>query len=71
MKEYGRQRGFVINKYQVKYHNYNPSDPNDRIVKKRTFACEYARKYKPIKSKPIEQQHNKGSKKLIVNGTLI
>ncbi|RHZ47477.1 hypothetical protein Glove_579g33 [Diversispora epigaea] len=39
------------------------SENSVRIVKKRTFSCEYSGKYKPIKSKPIEQQRNKGSKK--------
>ncbi|CAB4424007.1 unnamed protein product [Rhizophagus irregularis] len=61
LKEYGRQKGFVVNCYRVEYSK--SSDPNNRIVKKRTFACENAGRYKPNKTRPIEQQRNKGSKK--------
>ena len=57
IKEYGRQKGFVINRYRVEYHKA------DSTVKKRTFSCEYAGKYKPKKTKPLDQQRNKGSKK--------
>jgi hypothetical protein len=65
IKEYGRQKGFAINRYRVEHHNDKYQLPNstDRLVKKRTFACENAEKHKPTKSKPIEQQRNKGSKK--------
>ncbi|CAG8616472.1 5489_t:CDS:10 [Dentiscutata erythropus] len=61
IKEYGRQRGFAINRYRVKYHK--DSDSSKRIVKKRMFSCEYAGVYKPKKTKPLDQQRNKGSKK--------
>ena len=65
LKEYRRQRGFAIKRYRVEYCNNTAlSNSTDRIVKRRTFACEYARNYKPTKSKPIEQQCNKGSKKV-------
>jgi hypothetical protein len=33
------------------------------MVKKRTLACENSGKYKAVKTKPIDQQRNKGSKK--------
>ena len=56
LKEYGRQKGFVIKRYRVEYHK-------DHAVKKRTLTCEKAGKYKPSKTKPIEHQRNKGSKK--------
>ncbi|PKK56487.1 hypothetical protein RhiirC2_799900 [Rhizophagus irregularis] len=46
---------------RVKYSK--SSDPNNRIVKKRIFTCENARRYKLNKTRPIEQQCNKGSKK--------
>ena len=59
LKEYGRQRGFVVNKYRVEYVENTPF----QIPKRRTFACEYAGKYKPNKLKQIDQQRNKGSKK--------
>ncbi|RHZ78397.1 hypothetical protein Glove_165g179 [Diversispora epigaea] len=62
LKEYGRQKRFVVNRYRVEFYKCQ-SENSVRIVKKRTFSCEYSRKYKPIKSKPIEQQRNKGSKK--------
>ncbi|PKY19446.1 hypothetical protein RhiirB3_432498, partial [Rhizophagus irregularis] len=62
LKEYGRQKGFVVNRYRVEYSK-SSADPNNRIVKKRTFACENAGRYKPNKTRPIEQQRNKGSKK--------
>jgi hypothetical protein len=53
LKEYGRQRGFVVNKYRVEYVQL----PNSsiQIPKRRTFACEYAGKYKPNKLKQIDQ----------------
>ena len=57
LKEYGRQNGFVIKRYRVEYHK-------NRTVKKWTLTCEKAGKYKPIKTKSIEQQRNKGSKKM-------
>src|SRR5579862_8226713 len=56
LKEYGRQKGFVIKQYRVEYHK-------DHTVKRRTLTCENAGKYKPNKTKPIDQQRNKGSKK--------
>jgi hypothetical protein len=56
LKEYGRQKGFAIKRYRVEYHK-------DHTVKKRTLTCEKAGKYKPNKTKPIEHQRNKGSKK--------
>jgi hypothetical protein len=56
LKEHGRQNGFVIKRYQVEYNK-------DHTVKRRTLTCENAGKYKPNKTKPIEQQRNKGSKK--------
>ncbi|CAG8752366.1 17835_t:CDS:2 [Rhizophagus irregularis] len=55
LKEYGRQKGFVVNRYRVEYSK-SSADPNNRIVKKRTFACENAGRYKPNKTRPIEQQ---------------
>ncbi|RIA82356.1 hypothetical protein C1645_835478, partial [Glomus cerebriforme] len=61
LKEYGRQKGFVVNRYRVEYHK--SSDSNNHTVKKRTFACENAGKYKSNKTRLIEQQCNKGSKK--------
>ena len=70
LKEYEKQKGFVINWYRVIYDK-QLSNSTERNVKKRTFSCEYAGKHKPIKLQPIEQQRNKGSKKLIVNGMLI
>ncbi|GES96856.1 protein FAR1-related sequence 5-like [Rhizophagus clarus] len=65
LKEYGRQNGFVVNRHRVEFVEFHDcqSENSVRIAKKRTFACEYSGKYKPNKSKPIEQQHNKGSKK--------
>lgn len=59
LKEYGRQRGFAIIKYRVVY----VQNSTDKIARKRTFVCEYAGKHNPNKSKQINQQHNKGSKK--------
>ncbi|CAB4399224.1 unnamed protein product [Rhizophagus irregularis] len=35
----------------------------ERVVRKRTYVCEYFGKYKPNKMNSIKQQHNKGSKK--------
>ena len=65
LKEFRKQRKFVVKRYWVEYCNHTALlNLTDRIVKRRTFTCEYARKYKPIKSKLIEQQHNKGSKKV-------
>ncbi|CAB5190683.1 unnamed protein product [Rhizophagus irregularis] len=62
LKEYGRQKGFVVNKYRVEYIQL--SNSTVQIPRRRTFACEYAGKYKPnYKSKQIDQQRNKGSKK--------
>ncbi|CAB5306953.1 unnamed protein product [Rhizophagus irregularis] len=62
LKEYGRQKGFVVNKYRVEYIQLLNSTV--QIPRRRTFACEYAGKYKPnYKSKQIDQQRNKGSKK--------
>ena len=58
LKEYGRQRGFVVKKYRVEY-----TDSTNQIPKRRTFACEYAGKHKPMKSAQMDQQRNKGSKK--------
>ncbi|PKY60168.1 hypothetical protein RhiirA4_483564 [Rhizophagus irregularis] len=63
IKEHGRQKGFVINQYRVEYSKTQSSNTTDRTVRKRTFTCEYAGKYKPKKLKPIDQQRNKGSKK--------
>ncbi|CAG8484817.1 10673_t:CDS:2, partial [Gigaspora rosea] len=62
LKEYGRQKGFVVNRYRVEYHKSDTTALNDR-VKRRTYICENAGKYKPNKTKPIGQQRNKGSKK--------
>src|SRR5215471_3087119 len=61
LKEYGRQRGFSVNKYRVEFTP--SSDLADKIPRKRTFVCEFAGKYNPSKSNQIGQQHNKGSKK--------
>ncbi|CAG8750912.1 15453_t:CDS:2, partial [Rhizophagus irregularis] len=59
LKEYGRQKGFVVNKYRVEYIQL--SNSTVQIPRRRTFACEYAGKYKPnYKSKQIDQQRNKG-----------
>jgi hypothetical protein len=63
LKEYGRRKGFVIKKYRVEYHKNLPSDSSERLVKKRTLTCENSGKYKPIKTKSIAHQRNKGSKK--------
>ncbi|CAG8775247.1 20751_t:CDS:2, partial [Racocetra persica] len=48
---------------RVEYYKTASNDLDDRAIKKRTYVCEKAGKYKPKKSKPIEQQCNKGSKK--------
>ncbi|CAG8523318.1 3848_t:CDS:10, partial [Dentiscutata erythropus] len=61
VKEHGQQRGFAINRYRVSYHK--DSNLSNRIVKKRTLSCEYARIHKPKKTKLIDQQRNKGLKK--------
>ncbi|CAG8820526.1 21044_t:CDS:2, partial [Racocetra persica] len=61
-KECGCQKGFVVNRYRVEYHKSHLTPLNDP-VKKRTYVCENAGKYKPNKTKLIEQQRNKGSKK--------
>ncbi|CAB5377078.1 unnamed protein product [Rhizophagus irregularis] len=62
LKEYGRQNGFVVNRYRVEYHKNLSSDLTEH-VKKRTLTCEKAGKYKPNKLKPIGQQCNKSLKK--------
>ncbi|CAG8569445.1 697_t:CDS:2 [Diversispora eburnea] len=41
LKEHGRQRGFVVNRYRVEFHKCQ-SENSVRIVKKRTFSCEYS-----------------------------
>ncbi|CAG8557327.1 13698_t:CDS:1, partial [Racocetra fulgida] len=56
---------------RVEYHKTASNDLDNRAIKKRTYVYKKARKYKPKKSKPIEQQRNKGSKKLTANGILI
>ncbi|RGB43017.1 hypothetical protein C1646_661721 [Rhizophagus diaphanus] len=62
LKEYERQKGFVVNKYRVEYIQLLNSTV--QIPRRRIFACEYAGKYKlNYKSKQIDQQRNKGSKK--------
>ncbi|CAB4441874.1 unnamed protein product [Rhizophagus irregularis] len=63
LKEYGRQKGFVIKKYCVEYHKNSSSNSCERPVKKRTLTCENSGKYKPNKTKSIAHQRNKGSKK--------
>jgi MULE transposase domain/FAR1 DNA-binding domain len=63
IKEYGKRKGFAINRHRVEYSGNQITDSGERVVKKRTYVCEYFGKYKPNKEKPIEQQHNKGSKK--------
>ncbi|CAB4433907.1 unnamed protein product [Rhizophagus irregularis] len=63
IKEYGKRKGFAINRHRVEYSENQITDLGDRVVKKRTYVCEYFGKYKPNKMKSIEQQHNKGSKK--------
>ncbi|CAG8689611.1 4039_t:CDS:2, partial [Dentiscutata erythropus] len=47
---------------EVEHHKSYSTTLNDR-VKKRTYVCEKAGKYKPNKTKLLEQQRNKGSKK--------
>jgi hypothetical protein len=64
LKEHGRQNGFVIKRYRVEYNK-------NHTVKRRALTCKNAGKYKPNKTKSIEQQCNKGSKKRVVNGMLI
>ncbi|CAG8452372.1 4010_t:CDS:2 [Racocetra fulgida] len=49
---------------EVEYHKYQFNESNNPLVKKRMLVYENAEKYKPNKTKPIEQQHNKGSKKI-------
>ncbi|CAG8476877.1 3630_t:CDS:2, partial [Scutellospora calospora] len=61
IKEYRRQKGFAVNRYQVGYHK--DAGSFNQIVKRQTFSCEYAGTYKPKKTKPLDQQRNKGSKK--------
>lgn len=63
IKEYGKCKGFAINRHRVEYSENQITDLGERVVRKRTYVCEYFGKYKPNKMKPIEQQHNKGSKK--------
>jgi hypothetical protein len=62
LKEYGRQKSFVINCYRVEYHKKLSSNSTEH-VKKKTLTYEKAGKYKSNKMKPIGQQCNKGSKK--------
>ena len=63
IKEYGRQNGFVINRYRVGHNKAHSSDSSECTVKKRTFSCECGGKYKPKRTKPLGQQRNKSSKK--------
>ncbi|CAG8709747.1 12795_t:CDS:2, partial [Racocetra persica] len=66
LKKYGRQKGFVINRYRVEYHKSHLTLLNDS-VKKRTYVCENAGKYKPNKTKPIEQQPFRKFDESIIN----
>jgi len=63
IKEFGKQKGFVINRYHVEYHKTQLPNLTEQNVKKRTYVCEYLEKYKPNKMKLIELQCNRGSKK--------
>ena len=63
IKEFEKQRGFVINRYQIEYYKTQLSDLTEWNIKKRTYVCEYFKKYKLNKTQSIEIQCNRGSKK--------
>jgi len=63
IKDFGKQKGFVVIRYRVEYHKTQLSNSTERDVKKRTYVCEFFGQYKPNKTKPIELQRNRGSKK--------
>ncbi|CAG8721889.1 13737_t:CDS:2 [Cetraspora pellucida] len=55
--EYGRQKGFV----PIKIHN--KTDRNGRLINL-YYKCEFSGTYQPKKTNNLQNQHNKGSKKL-------
>ncbi|RIA96809.1 hypothetical protein C1645_814845 [Glomus cerebriforme] len=57
IKEYGKRKGFAINRHQVKYSKNQITNSGKRVVRKRTYVCKYFEKYKPNKENPIEQQY--------------
>ncbi|SRR6266498_185825 len=63
IKEFGKQKGFAVNQYYVEYYKTQLLNSTERNVKKKTYVCKYFGKYKPNKTKLIELQHNRGSKK--------
>ncbi|RIB00238.1 hypothetical protein C2G38_2222721 [Gigaspora rosea] len=52
-----------IDESKLKYHRSQLTASGDRMAKKRTYACENAGKYKPNKTRPLEHQRFRGSKK--------
>ncbi|CAG8639679.1 11574_t:CDS:2, partial [Racocetra fulgida] len=55
--EYGRQKGFIAIKIRSK------TDHNGRLLNL-YYKCEFGRTYQPKKTNNLQNQHNKGSKKL-------